>query len=307
MRQIIDLIKQTFKEWQEDKASRLAAALAFYAILSIPPLLVLAIAIVGQFTDEAAARETILSQVGQLMGGGAREAVAMILEAAAQPEGLSWATAVSLAVLFFSASGVFVQLQEALNTIWDVMPEPGRGILHTVQKRAVSFLMVIGIGGLLLLMLLLSSLIAVLDQVLTQVLPFSVTWAKVLNYGLSFLIITGLIALVYKTIPDVEIVWRDVWVGAVVTAVLFALGVAGISIYTQVGNPTSGYGAAGSLIILLIWVYYSAQIVFLGAEFTQVYANRFGHYIRPDDHAVYMPGTQPTPEQQRQRQKEKTA
>lgn len=292
MVKLIDLVKKTVSSWQEDKASRLAAALSFYAVLSIPPLLVLAIGIAGQVVGKASARQGIVTQVEQMMGSGAKNAITLILDAASQPEGLSLATAVSIAVLFFSASGVFVQLQDALNTIWDVKPEPDQGVMNTVRQRGVSFLMILGIGVLLLVLLLINSLVVVLDQALTEILPFSVTWARWLNVGLSFAIVTGLIALVYKEVPDVKIAWRDVWVGALVTAVLFALGVFGMGLYLRYSSPTSSYGAAGSLIILLIWVYYSAQILFLGAEFTQVYADLYGKHIRPDENAVYMPGAQ---------------
>lgn len=289
MRKLFTLIKDTIADWQEDKASRLAAALALYAILSIPPMLVLAIAIAGQFADEAAVRQTIVSQVGRVMGSGARDVITTILDAASQPQGLSLATAVSLVVLFFSASGVFVQLQDAMNTIWEVMPDPEQGFMTTIKKRIVSFLMVLGLGVVLIVLLLASSLVTLLDQVLSEILPFPITWAQLFNYGFLFLMATVLIALVFKIIPDVKIAWRDVLVGAAVTAVLFALGVVGITHYMRYSDPTSSYGAAGSLIILLLWVYYSAQIIFLGAEFTQVYANRYGQHIEPDKNAIYMP------------------
>lgn len=291
MRNLYILIKETIKGWRKDKASRLAAALALYTILSIPPMLVLAVGIAGQLTDEAAARQTIVSQVERVMGAQASEVIATILEAASQPVGLSLATAVSLVVLFFSASGVFVQLQDALNTIWEVMPAPEQGIITRIKKRGVSFVMVLALGLLLIILLLVSSLVSLLDQVLSEILPFSITWARLFNYGFLFLMATVLIAVVFKVIPDVKIAWRDVLVGSAVTAVLFALGVVGITLYMRHSDPTSSYGAAGSLIILLLWVYYSAQIIFLGAEFTQVYANRYGQRIEPDENAVYMPRT----------------
>lgn len=292
MREIFVLIKETIRDWQEDKASRLAAALALYAILSIPPMLVLVVGIAGQAAGEATAQQTIVAQVQRIMGAQAGEVITAILDAATQPQGLSLATAVSLAVLFFSASGVFMQLQDALNTVWEVMPDPEQGFMMTIKKRLVSFIMVVCVGILLILLLVVNSLLSLLGQVLNDMLPFSITWARLLNYGVSFLLVVGLIALVFKVIPDVKIAWRDVWVGSVVTAVLLALGVAGISLYMRYSDPTSSYGAAGSLIILMLWVYYSAQIMFLGAEFTQVYAHRRGAQIQPDENAVYMPRAQ---------------
>ncbi len=292
MREIYILIKETIRDWQEDKASRLAAALALYAILSIPPMLVLVVGIAGQAADEATAQQTIVSQVQRIMGAQAGEVITAILDAATQPEGLSLATVISLAVLFFSASGVFMQLQDALNTVWEVMPDPEQGFMMTIRKRLVSFIMVVCVGILLIVLLVVNSLLSLLGQLLNDMLPFSITWARLLNYGVSFLLVVGLIALVFKVIPDVKIAWRDVWVGSVVTAVLLALGVAGISLYMRYSDPTSSYGAAGSLIILMLWVYYSAQIIFLGAEFTQVYAHRRGAQIQPDESAVYMPRAQ---------------
>jgi len=288
IKNFLNLIKNTGIKWQEDKASRLAAALAFYAVVSIPPLLVLVIAIAGRFAGEQAARQAIVNQVGRVVGAEGQQAITTILEAAGRPEGLSLTTIISVIVLFFGASGVFVQLQETLNTIWDVQPDPEKGIMNRVQKRVFSFLLVIGIGFLLIVLLVVNSLVAVFSQMLSDVLPPAFAWAHLLNFVVSLLMMTGLIALVYKVIPDVKIAWRDVGVGAVVTAVLFMIGIFGLGQYFQYSNLTSNYGAAGSLIILLIWVYYSAQIFFLGAEFTQLYANRYGDRIRPDKGAVWL-------------------
>jgi membrane protein len=286
------LFSQTIKDWQKDKASQIAAALALYAVLSIPPLLVLATAIAGQFVEEQAVQQALLGQVRQSMGAQGEEVITAVMDAATRPQGLSLATAVSIILLLLGASGVFLQLQDAMNTIWDVMPDPNRGFLSTLKKRGLSFAMVIGVGALLLILLIANAIIANLDQILTAVLPSTFQWAKLLNFLVSIIIITGLFALVLKVIPDVKISWRDVWVGAVVTAVLFMIGVFGIGLYFQYSNPTSAYGAAGALLILLLWIYYSAQIFLLGAEFTQVYANQYGGHITPDEGAVWLPQAQ---------------
>lgn len=283
---MIELIKRTFTQWQEDKASRLAAALAFYAILSIPPLLVLIITLVGQFADQATVQQSLISQARQLMGSDGADAIEMILEAATQPTSLSLAAITSVLILFFSASGVFVQLQDAMNTIWDVMPDPEKGIMNTIQKRVVSFLMVLAIGLLFLVLLVLSSVVAFLGNTIMAALPISLPLIRILNLVLAVIVLTGVFALIYRTLPDVVITWHDVTIGAAVTTVLFLLGVAGIGLYLQYSDPTSSYGAAGSLIVLLIFIYYSAQIFFLGAEFTQVYANMYGSHIRPEEGAV---------------------
>lgn len=286
MKQYIDVLKQTVTEWQQDKASRLAAALAFYAILAIPPLLVLISALVGQFAGADTAQQAIVDQVGQVLGAQGTQAIATILDAAAQPINLSLTAVVSVAVLFFSASGVFVQLQDALNTVWNVMPDPDAGLKNTIRKRLVSFAVILAVAVLFLLLLAISSAVAFLGDVLNQFLPGTLPTIRILNGAVGFGLLVAVFALIYKTLPDAQIQWRDVGMGAVVTAVLFALGIVLIGFYLQYSDPTSSYGAAGSLIVLLIWVYYSAQIFFFGAEFTQVYANHLGGQLTPEEGAV---------------------
>ncbi len=280
------MLKKTVEEWQEDKASRLAAALAFFAVLSIPPLLVLIVTTVSQFADSAAARQAIVQQVERVVGPQGSDAIVMILDAASQPESLSLAALTSVVVLLFGASGVFVQLQDALNTVWNVMPDPEKGIRNTFQKRAVSFLMVLGMGALFLVLLVLSSIVAFLGNQIGEALPGFVPVVQILNVAVSLLLLTGLFALLFRTVPDVKIGWRDVWLGAAATAVLFVLGVFGMGLYLRFSNPASSYGAAGSLIVLMIWIYYSTQIFLLGAEFTQVHANMYGSRIVPEEGAV---------------------
>lgn len=280
------LLKRTFEEWQKDKASRLAAALAFFAVLSLPPLLVLIITIVGQFASGEAAQQTIVQQVEQVVGSQGANAIVMILDAASQPTSLSLAALTSVVVLLFGASGVFVQLQDALNTVWNVMPDPEKGIMNVIQKRVVSFVMILAMGALFLILLLLSSVVAFLGSQINQALPGSLPVFRILNVVLGFLLLMGVFALLFKTVPDVTVAWRDVWLGSAVTAVLFVLGVFGMGLYLSFSNPASSYGAAGSLIILMIWIYYSTQIFLLGAEFTQVYANMYGSQIVPEEGAV---------------------
>lgn len=275
------LIIQSFKEWQADKASRLAAALAYYTVFSIPPLLIIALAIAGQLFGQQAARDELLLQSKGLVGETGAEAIQQILENASQPEAGSLAAIISLAVLLLGASGVFLQLQDAMNTIWNVEADPGRGIVGTLKDRFLSFSMVVGVGFLLLVSLIVSSTLSALNNAIQdsalQVLIVGPI-PQAVNFLFSFAIITLLFAMIFKVIPDVEIKWRDVWVGATVTALLFVIGEWGLSYYLGSAAPESTYGAAGSLIVLLLWVYYSAQILFLGAEFTQVYAHKFGSY-----------------------------
>lgn len=285
---------QTFKEWSEDKASRLAASLAYYTVFSIPPLLIIILAITGQVFDDAQAR--ITAEINSFIGDTGGEAITAILENASEP-GETWlATIISVVTLFIGASGVFGQLQDALNTVWEVQADPNRGFLATIKDRFFSFTMVLGVGFLLLVSLIISASLAALNEFVTGFVPGAVILANILNFVISFAVITLLFALIYKVVPDVQITWDDVWIGAVVTALLFTLGKWGIGLYLGRSAPGSTYGAAGSLIVILLWVYYSAQILFLGAEFTQVYANRYGHRLEPERGAV------PLSEEQRAKQ-----
>jgi membrane protein len=289
---IVELIKETVKEWQEDKASRLAAALAFYAILSIPPLLVLVLAIAGQFVEREQARALILGRAGEVMGAEGETAVNTLMDAASQPQGLSLATAISVALLFFGASAFFVQLQDAMNTVWEVETNPKKsGIKNLIRVRASSFMLIIGIGILLVVLLLLNAVLAFLDQLLTGIVPAAFILMRIVSFFGLLAVLSGIFILIFKVIPDVVVSWRDVAVGAVVTALLFTIGVFALSFYLQFSNPASSYGAAGSVLVLMLWIYYSTQIFFLGAEFTQVYANHYGGYICPNEHAIALPGS----------------
>ncbi|MFN2106929.1 MAG: YihY/virulence factor BrkB family protein [Candidatus Promineifilaceae bacterium] len=281
------LVKKTVEQWQEDKVSRLAAALAFFAVLSIPSLMTLAITIAGQVIGERNAEQFVLSEAGTLAGPVARDALATVLETAKNLQGFTLSTLVSLAVLFFSASGVLVQLQDALDTVWDVQADPERGVMGTVKQRVFSFLVIVVIGILLIALLLANTFVSGLGESLNTLLPFSFGWARVLTAVASLVSYTVLIAVLFKTIPNVQISWRDVAIGAVVTALLLSLGLVGLNLYFQFSNPTSSYGAASSFMALLIWIYYSAQMLFLGAEFTEVYALRFGNHFRPDEGAIW--------------------
>ncbi|MCB0016263.1 MAG: YihY/virulence factor BrkB family protein [Anaerolineales bacterium] len=278
------LLTQTYKEWREDDAARLAAALSYYTIFSLPPLLIIILAIAGQVFVDAQTRVT--AEIAGLIGDAGGEAIAAILENAADPAGTVLATLISVATLFLGASGVFGQLQDALNTIWEVQSDPNMGLWETIKRRFFSFTMVLGVGFLLLVSLLLSTGLAAIQEFVAGLLPAAVLLAQILNFLVSFGIVTLLFALIFKVIPDVQIAWRDVWIGSVVTALLFTLGKWAIGFYLGRGAPQSTYGAAGSLIIILLWVYYSAQLLFLGAEFTQVYANRYGKRLVPDEGAI---------------------
>jgi membrane protein len=283
----VELIKVTITKWQEDNVSRLAAAVAYFAILSIPPILVLTVTIAGQLIGTQDARQTIINQSSRVLGQQGQAAIQTIMQAVSQPQGFSLATILSFGVLLFSASGVFVQLQGAMNTIFGVEPDSDGAVSSTLKKRILSFLIVIGLGLLLTAIMLVNSIVALLGQTLASFLPGSSVWIQVLNFAVSFLFLIGLIGLIYKEIPDIDVSWHDVGIGALVTSVLFMIGIVAISTFLRYGDPTSSYGAAGSVIVLLIWIYYSAQILFVGAEFTQAYANQYGNMMSPDKSSVW--------------------
>lgn len=284
---IVGLLKETWTEWQEDKASRLAAALAYYTAFSIAPLLVIAIAIAAIVFGEEAAKGQIATQLGTLVGPEAAKAIESLVESSYRKSGEGIiATLISIGLLFFGASNIFTQLQDSLNTIWEVAPKPGRGIKGIVKDRILSFGMVLGIGFLLLVSLILSTVLAALGNYLGGMMPgLQFVWS-ILNFSLSFGVITLLFALMFKFLPDVKITWGDVGIGAAITALLFTIGKSLISLYLGNSGVDSTYGAAGSLVVLLLWVNFSAQILFFGAEFTQVYANKYGSLIVPTENAV---------------------
>ena len=280
------LLKETISDWSDDSAARLAAALAYYTLLSIAPMVVLAVAIAGLAFGDEAARGQISQQIGAVVGGQAAEAVEAIARNARAPDTGVLSSVLGVIVLLFGASGVFGELQSSLDTIWEVQPKPGRGILGVIKDRFFSFTMVLGVAFLLLVSLVLSTALSALGRYLSGALPGGAMLWTALNFVLSLGLITLLFALIFKVVPDAEIRWRDVWVGALVTAALFTVGKLLIGLYLGRSTFASSYGAAGSVVALVVWVYYSSQIVFLGAEFTQVYARRFGSRIKPSDNAV---------------------
>jgi membrane protein len=281
-----DLVRKTLTEWQEDKAPRLAAALAYYTAFSLAPILVIAIAVVGVVFDRQAAREQVVRQINSLAGPQGAELVDSMLNAAQDMGENVLATVFGLLALIFGATGVFGQLQDALNTMWEVAPKPQKGITGFIKKRFFSFTMVVGVGFLLLVSLAISAALSALSEWSVGLLPGLEAVMQGINFVVSLLVITLLFALVFKYVPDAEIAWWDVWLGAGVTALLFTIGKLLIGLYLGNTDVTEGFGAAGALVVILLWVYYSAQISFFGAEFTQVYANAYGSRVVPDEDAV---------------------
>lgn len=283
---VLVLLRVTFQEWGEDKAPRLAAALSYYTIFSLAPLLVIAVAVAGYFVGSDQARAQVLSEIQGVVGPSGEEFVREMLNNVSRPGTGVIATVIGLATLILGASGVFGQLQEALNSIWEVEPQTEQGILELIKDRFLSFTMVLGTGFLLLVSFLLSAALSAISAHFSQLLPGSAFLWQLVNWVVSFGLIMLLFGLIFKVLPDAEIEWRDVWVGAGITAFLFVVGEFLIGLYLGRTGVGSAYGAAGSLVLILLWIYYSAQILFFGAEFTQVYARKFGSWIVPTDSAI---------------------
>jgi membrane protein len=287
LKTVLRLLKETFEEWQKDKVPLLAAALAYYTVFSIAPLLLIAISIAGIVFGEEAVRGEIIGQIQGLIGTQGASAIQAMLQNT-QKSGSDdiIATIFGIVTLLIGASGVFGQLQEALNIIWEVKPKPGRNIVNFLQSRFLSFAMVLVIGFLLLVSSLLSTILVSITHFINHLFPGIVILGRLLDFVLSFVVVTLLFASIYKVLPDVKVPWQNLWVGSAVTAFLFNIGKSLIGLYLGNSNIGSTYGAAGSIIIVLVWIFYSAQILLLGAEFTQVYSKYLGRPIRPSKHAV---------------------
>lgn len=282
-----ELLKLTFAEWTNDDAFELSAALAFYTIFSIAPVLLIAVGVASFFFAPGTAADRIVGEMGTMIGTQGANAVKQVIESSRGFGKGVWAVSVGIITLITGATAVFGELQSALNRMWDVQAKPNRGvILSFIVDRLRSFAIAVCVGFLLLVSLVVSAAISGLQDYLDQWLP-GIPWVwQTANSVSSFLVIAVLFALIYKFLPDVVIAWKDVWIGAAVTALLFSGGKYAIGIYLGRTATTSAFGAAGSLVVLLFWVYYSALISFLGAEFTQVYARRYGPGIQPKRHAV---------------------
>ena len=282
LRTTVSLLKETVTRWTEDKAGALAAALAYYALFSLAPLVLIAVAVAGLVFGQRAAEGQLYSQLAGLMGeSGARAVEHLVASMNHRRSGGIVATGVGVATLLFGASKVFGQLQDSMNTIWRAERRTGGGLVGFFRARLFSFGMVLGIGFLLLASLVLSTVLELAGEHLRPIIPVGVAGGQALDAVLSLVVFSLLFALIYKLLPDTSVAWRDVWPGALVTALLFTIGKFAIGFYLRKAGVASSYGAAGSVIILLLWIYYSAMILYLGAEFTHVYSVRQGSRWTP--------------------------
>jgi membrane protein len=273
---IYQLLKNTYFEWSKDKAPRMGAALAYYTIFSLAPLLVIAIAIAGLVFGREAVEGRITYEIQGLVGVESARAVQTMIQSAHKPAHGIVATLFGVVILLIGASGVFTEMQDALNTIWKVDTTSRTGIWNMLKYRFLSFGMVLGIGFLLLVSLLLSAALTAVATYASSFLPIPPAAIHAVDFLFSVFFIAGLMALIFKLLPDVKVAWGDVWVGAALTSLLFTAGKFLIGFYVGKSITMSAYGAAGSVVIILAWIYYSAQLLYFGAEFTHVYSRECG-------------------------------
>ena len=280
------LLKTTATQWVDDKCPQLGAALAYFTVFSLAPLILILLAFFGLFFGSEHARDKIIEQLQYLIDPSGIKVIQDIATSASKPQSGLLATTIGIIVGLFGASGVFGQLQEALNTIWGVKAKPGAGLWAFIRARFLSFAMVAGVCFLLLISLTIESVLRGLSNYLQNLLPGGHILALILFIILDLGVVIVLFAMIFRFLPDMKIAWRDVWIGASLTAVLFVVGKFLLGLYLGSGAAGSAYGAASSLITLLLWIYYSAQILLFGAEFTQVYTHAYGSLVKPEDHAV---------------------
>ncbi len=283
---VVRLLKEAFADWMEDRALRLSAALAYYSVFSIAPLLIIAISVAGLVLGPDAVKGQLDEQLSSYIGPKAAETVQSMVQSAAKPSEGWIGAVVGFATLLLGASGVFGQLKDALNTIWEVEAKPGAGVMGFIRARLLNFGMVLVIGFLLMVSLLMSTALASVSGYFGNAAGLSVVLGGIFGTLVSLSVVTLLFAFIFKMLPDAQIEWRNVWTGALVTAVLFELGKFGLGFYLGREGTSSTYGAAGSVVLLLLWVYYASCILLFGAEFTQVYARDKGHAIKPAPGAV---------------------
>lgn len=292
-REVFQLVKAAGKEFVEDKSPKQAAAVAYYTLFALGPLLLLAISLAALVVGQDAARGAITHQMATFLGASGGDAMDTLLTGADRERAGILGTILGFALLLFAAGAVFAQLKEALNRVWEVEPKKPEGwkarVVHAVRKNFLSFAGVVGTGFLLLVSLLISTLLAAAGRYLGAWMPGAALLWQAVNLVFTLLVVTLIFAAMFKFLPDARIAWKDVLVGAFITAVLFVVGQLALGYYLGAGPVASRFGAAGAVVLVLVWVYYSSMIVFLGAETTQVYANLYGSRVRAAQDAEALP------------------
>jgi len=283
-----EALRETFKKWNESSASNDSASLAYYAIFSIPGLLIIIIWIAGNFFGEEAIRGQITSQISGIMGQDAAKSVQDMIAGALVDKENIFMKIIGIGSLVFGSTTLFFQLQRSLNSLWDVQPAPKKAFVKFLLDRANSLGMILILGFLLMITMVLSSLISLLNNWITNYFGVETyVLVELINYIIGFVVTMILFALMFKVLPDVEISWKPVWRGAFLTTVLFTLGKFLLSLYFGTAKPTSAFGAAGTVILIMMWINYSCMLIFFGAEFTKIYALKRGFRIIPSKHAKW--------------------
>jgi membrane protein len=283
-----EALRETFKKWNESSASNDSASLAYYAIFSIPGLLIIIIWIAGNFFGEEAIRGQISSQISGIMGQDAAKSVQDMIAGALVDKENIFMKIIGIGSLVFGSTTLFFQLQRSLNSLWDVQPAPKKAFVKFLLDRANSLGMILILGFLLMITMVLSSLISLLNNWITNYFGVETyVLVELINYMIGFVVTMILFALMFKVLPDVEISWKPVWRGAFLTTVLFTLGKFLLSLYFGTAKPTSAFGAAGTVILIMMWINYSCMLIFFGAEFTKIYALKRGFKIIPSKHAKW--------------------
>jgi len=287
---IWQVLKQSGSEFIDDKVLKLSAALSYYTIFSIAPMLIIIIFLCDLFLSQESIEGSIYTQIRSMVGDEATIQIQSMIKNASLSGDVSWATIVGVVTLVIGATGVFAEIQDSINFIWKLKAKPKKsGILKMILNRLLSFSLVISMGFILLVSLALNGVMEVLNHRLLSVFPeIEYFTLYVANLAITFLVITSLFAIIFKVLPDARIRWKDVLVGAIATAVLFMIGKFAIGYYLGASKVSSAYGAAGSIVIILLWVYYSAAILYFGAVFTRVWVQHFGSRIYPNDYAIWM-------------------
>ena len=285
-RTFFSYLKETYHEWSDDDSFEKSASLAYYSVFSLPGLLIIIVTVASLIWSAQDIQEVISGQVGDAMGGDAAEQIQTMIKNSQQKSNSTMALIVGIATLVFGATGVFSQLQKSLNNAWEVELDPDAGIMRTVISRVTALGIILTIAFLLIVSLLLSAVLSTINGWLEQQLPGIPSFLFFLvNNLVSVGVITVLFALMFKVLPDAKVEWRSVWAGAFMTSILFTIGKFLLGFYFGQSDPGATFGAAGSIILIMLWVYYSSLIMLFGAEFTQVYARRNGHQIEPSEHA----------------------
>lgn len=292
IKNILPLLQQTYTRFTDDRGLKLSAALAYYTIFSIAPMLIVLIAVTGIFYGQEAIQGKVFSQLNDFIGNKSAAQVQEILKQMQLSGKGTFAIITGVITLMIGASGVFIEIQDSINLIWRVKAKAKRGWVKLIIDRVLSLSMVASLGFLLIVSLIINGLVLALSSILTRFLPdITLLIIVLLNQGITLLVLVALFSIIYKILPDVEIEWKDVRAGAVFTSLLFMLGKYVIGLYIESSSIASVYGAAGSFLLVIVWVYYSAAILYFGAEFTQVYAQSYGGKIKPSKHAVYVEQT----------------